>query len=199
MTTTLGTTTTGLRHRVRLVHATTGAPIAPIALGPVPLAVGWAVRVVGPDVVVTATTTDAGSAADPAPTAVDVIITDGILVDHLALPAPAADQPPNSVRVPLGAPDIQVPVDPVPMTLTVVLTAQGATTASTGRTVAVRGTSGTTIALPETTTPGTYRSTARTWTADHHPGDLRVNGQSVRKVAVDVARADTRIHVVDPT
>ena len=63
----------------------------------------------------------------------------------------------------------------------------------------LRGTSGTTIALPETATPGTYRSTARTWTADHHPGDLRVDGQSVRKVAVDVTRADTRIHVVDPT
>lgn len=199
MTTTLGTTTTGLRHRVRLVHATTGAPIAPIALGPVQLALGWAARVVGPDVVLTATTTDAGPAADPAPTMVDVVVADGNLADHLALPPAAADQPPNSVRVTLGAPDIQVPVDPVPMTLTVVLTAQGSTTASTGRTVVVRGTSGTTIALPETATPGTYRSTARTWTADHHPGDLRVNGQSVRKVVVDVARADTRIHVVDPT
>ena len=51
----------------------------------------------------------------------------------------------------------------------------------------------------ETATPGTYRSAARAWTADHHPGDLRVDGQSVRKVAVDVTRADTRIHVVDPT
>lgn len=199
MTTTLGSTTTGLRHRVRLVHATTGDPIAPIALGPVTLALGWAARVVGPDVVITATTTDAGSAADPAPTVVDVVVADGTLADHLALPAAAADQPPDSVRVTLGAPDVQVPVDPVPMTLTVVLALQGSTAASTGRTVVVRGTSGTTIALPETATPGTYRSAARTWTADHHPGDLRVNGQSVRKVAVDVTRADTRIHVVDPT
>lgn len=199
MSITLGSTTTALRHRVRLVHATTGAPIEPIALGPVTLALGWAARVVGPDVVITASTTDAGPPTDPAPTVIDVIVADGTLAGHLALPAPAADQPPNSVRVTLGAPDVQVSVDPVPMTLTVVLSTQGATTASSGRTVAVRGTSGTSIALPESPTPGTYRSTARTWTADHHPGDLRVNGQSVRKVAVDVTRADTRIHVVDPT
>lgn len=199
MTITLGTTTTSLRHRVRLVHATTGAPIAPVALGPVELSVGWSARVVGPDVVITASTTDAGPAADPAPTVVDVIVLDGTLADHLALPPPAADQPPNSVRVTLGAPDVQVPVDPVAMTLTVVLTAQGGTAASAGRTVAVRGASGATIALPESATPGTYRSEVRTWTADHHPGDLRVNGQSVRKVSVDVTRADTRIHVVDPT
>jgi hypothetical protein len=199
MTVTLGSTTTALRHRVRLVHGTTGAPIAPIALGPVTLALGWAARVVGPDVIITASTTDAAPPTDPAPAAVDVIVTDGTLADHLALPPAAADQPPNSVRVTLGAPDVQVSVDPVPMTLTIVLSAQGATTASSGKTVVVRGTSGTTIALPETATPGTYRSTARTWTADHHPGDLRVNGQSVRKVAVDVTHADTRIHVVDPT
>ena len=199
MTITLGTTTTELRHRIRLVHATTGQPIAPLAVAPAPLALGWVARVVGPDVIVTATTSDAGSAARPAPTTLDVVVLDGALADLLALPAPAADQPPNSIRVALGAPEIEVPVTPAPMTLTVVLTGQGGTTPGTGRTVAVRGTSGTTIALPETATPGTYRSTARTWTADHHPGDLRVDGQSVRKVAVDVTRADTRIHVVDPT
>jgi hypothetical protein len=199
MTITLGTTTTGLRHRVRLVHATTGAPIAPVALGPVELPVGWSARVVGPDVVITASTTDAGPAADPAPTVVDVIVLDGTLADHLALPPAAADQPPSSVRVTLGALHVQVPVDPVKMTLTVVLTAQGSTAASDGRTVEVRGASGATVALLESTTPGTYRSELRTWTSDHHPGDLRVNGQSVRKVAVDVTHADTRIHVVDPT
>ena len=199
MTITLGTTTTELRHRIRLVHATTGQPIAPLAVAPAPLALGWVARVVGPDVIVTATTSDAGSAARPAPTTLDVVVLDGALADLLALPAPAADQPPNSIRVALGAPEIEVPVTPAPMTLTIVLTGQGGTTPGTGRTVAVRGTSGTTIALPETATPGTYRSTARTWTADHHPGDLRVDGQSVRKVAVDVTRADTRIHVVDPT
>ena len=199
MTITLGTTTTELRHRIRLVHATTGQPIAPLAVAPAPLALGWVARVVGPDVIVTATTSDAGSAARPAPTTLDVVVLDRAPADLLALPAPAADQPPNSIRVALGAPEIEVPVTPAPMTLTVVLTSQGGTAPSTGRTVAVRGTSGTTIALPETATPGTYRSTARTWTADHHPGDLRVDGQSVRKVAVDVTRADTRIHVVDPT
>jgi len=205
MSITLGTTTTELRHRIRLVHATTGQPITPVAVAPAPLALGWFARVVGPDVIVTATTSDAGSAARPAPTTLDVVIVDGALADVLALPAPAPDQPPNSIRVALGVPgppgppEIEVPVTPVPMTLTVVLTGQGGTTPSTGRTVAVRGTSGTTIALPETATPGTYRSTALTWTADHHPGDLRVDGQSVRKVAVDVTRADTRIHVVDPT
>ena len=199
MTITLGTTTTELRHRIRLVHATTGQPIAPLAVAPAPLALGWVARVVGPDVIVTATTSDAGSAARPAPTTLDVVVLDAALADLLALPAPAADQPPNSIRVALGAPENEVPVVPAPMTLSALLTVQGGTASITGSTVAVRGTSGTTIALPESPTPGTYRSTARTWTADHHPGDLRVDGQSVRKVAVDVTRADTRIHVVDPT
>ena len=46
---TQGTTTTELRHRIRLVHATTGHPLAPLAVAPAPLALGWVARVVGPD------------------------------------------------------------------------------------------------------------------------------------------------------
>jgi hypothetical protein len=71
---------------------------------------------------------------------------------------------------------------------------------SPGRTVEARATNATRIPLPELAgTPGTYRSAARVWTAGFNPLDLLVGNTLVRRVAIDFARSETRVTVIDPT
>ncbi|RHW23355.1 hypothetical protein D0Z08_30155 [Nocardioides immobilis] len=187
---------TTLAHQVRLVHTATGQriPITAPALLSTPF--GWRVRVAGDEAVVVVPTGQ--PAVTPAPR-LQMVVADGVLADLLDLPPLDPDQEPRSVRVPLTAAEIEVPVPPVKMTLTVVLTAAGTGDPSTGRMVTVRGTPGPAIPLPETVEPGTYRSAAIVWDRKHTPGDLRVGTTSVRKVGVDVRRTDTRVHVIDPT
>ena len=191
----LATVTTALKHRVRLVHAATGEAIEPIRLAPAAWPFGWAAHVAGPDAVVTSRT----GAATASVTFVDVIVADGALAMALDLPPLVAGQAAGSVRVPLAAATIDVPVAPKAGVITVVLAREGSGAPSAGRTVSLRPSAGTAVPLPETATPGTYSSAARVWTAAFTPADLRIGTTTVRKVRPDFAHAETRIFVVDPT
>lgn len=192
----LATITTELVHTVRLVHASTGAPIRAVRVGPALGSPGWSTRVVDGTAVVTRRTDGSG----PAPTHLDLIITDATLAAVLDLPAAADDQPPSSVRVALTGPTLEVPLAPVPMVLTVVLAAHTTGAPSVGKTVTVRPSTGAAVTLdPVPGKPGHYASDARVWTAAFTPADLRIGSTTVRKVSLDFTRAQTSIHVVDPT
>jgi len=128
------------------------------------------------------------------------VIADATLAAVLDLPTPADDQPPSSVRVALTAAEIAVPVDPVPMVLTAVLSAHGTGAPSVGKSVTVRPQTGAAVPLDAVPgQPGTYRSALRVWGAPFTPADLRIGSTTVRKVSVDFTRVQTRITVVDPT
>jgi hypothetical protein len=196
----LASVTTTLRHRVRLVHASTGAPITGLAARLLPHPYGWSLRTT-PDTVVVAARADV--AAPPAPPQLAVRVTDGATADMLVLP-PVLDQPPRTVLVDLTADEIDVPVDPVPMTLTVVLTTPSTGAPRTAHTVTARATSGPTpkptIDLPEVgTNTGVYQSALVPWTAVFTPSDLLVDGSLLRTLAVDFSTTATRVHLVDTT
>jgi len=194
----LATVTTTLRHRVRLVHASTGVPIAGLAARLLPHPYGWSLRTTS-DAVIVAARTDV--AAPPAPPHLAVRVTDGATADVLVLP-PVPDQPPRTVLVDLTTEEIDVPVDPVPMTLTVVLTTPSTGAPSAGHTVTARATSGPnpkpTIDLLQVDS-GVYRSAPVPWTAVFTPSDLLVDGSLLRTLAVDFSTTATRVHLVDTT
>jgi len=188
--TVLATSTAATKHVVRLVHAATGQPITAIRLAPVAWPIGWWARVVDGAVVV------ASTSATDGPDHVDVVITDGGLASVLDLPAPVPGQPPNSVRAALTAEEIDIPVNPTELTLTVVIV--GTAGPAAGLDVRVRGATGSpTVTLTEGE-PGTYSAT-RVWGANLINADLRIGSTTVRKVSLDYGHTETRIHVVDPT
>ena len=94
-------------------------------------------------------------------------------------------------------------VTPLPATLAGVLLTAGTGAPRTGRTVVARAGSGPnsrpTVALPETTTPGTYRTAPVTWAAAFVPLDLLVDGGLLRRITVDLIRAETLVRLVDTT
>lgn len=194
----LATSTTVLRHAVRLIHASTGDPVPGISArlaAPVP---GWTVRTTGGTAVVTA------RADLPAPAGTPellVTVTDPAAALLLGLGA-APGHEPGTVVVPLGAESIDVPVHPVPMVLEVLLSTATDGTPRTGATVAARATAGPTprptLSLTETA-PGTYRTAAAEFTAAFTPLDLLVGAQPLRTLAVDFTAPLTRIRLVDTT
>lgn len=197
----LATVTTTLRHTVRLVHASTRAPIRGLDAHLEPAPRGWSLRVL-PDVLVVSARTDAPvPTAASAPPKLVVTLTDGALADVLVVP-PVADRPPRTLVVDLTAADVEHVVHPVPMTLTVVLTTPSTGAPRTGATVTARATSGPnpkpSVSLPEVA-PGTYRSAAREWTAAFTPLDVLVGGDPLRTLALDFSTVTTRVHLVDTT
>jgi len=188
--TTIATSTATTKHVVRLMHAATGKPLTSIRLAPVAWPFGWWARVVDGAVVVASTATTDG------PAEIDVVVTDGLLASVLDFPTPGPGQPINSVRVPLTAVEIDVPIDPTELTLSVVVT--GATGPAAGLDVKVRGASGSPTVTLTQGAPGVYSAT-RVWGADLINADLRIGSTTVRKVSLDYGHTETRIHVVDPT
>jgi hypothetical protein len=194
----LATVTTTLRHTVRLVHASTGAPLRGLAAHLEPAPSGWNLRVL-PGVLVVSARADAPVPAAPA-TAV-VTLTDGALADLLVVP-PLAGRPPRTLVVDLTGPEVEVAVHPVPTTLTVVLVTPSTGAPRTGATVTARATSGPdpkpSVGLPEVE-PGSYRSAPVEWTAAFTPLDVLVGGQPLRTLAVDASTSATTVHLVDTT
>jgi len=190
----IATSTTTIVNEVRLVHASTGKVIDAISLRPTQWSAGWFARVVAGTVVVASTT----GAGEPAPAFVDVTVTDPLLAARLVFP-PGADAD-ATVRVPLVSDEIELPLQPLPMVLTVVLTDLGTGNPSVGKSLSVRPSAGADVPLAAVAgKPGTYSSDPRVWGAPFTPADLRIGATTVRKVALDFTRAETRIHVVDPT
>lgn len=181
--------TVRLVHRVRLRHTATGRTIEPVrARGVLPY--GWAMRVRGGDVVVTA------REGLPAPAAAPVITVTIADLGFAELVRTAA------VNVTLDAEDITVDIDPVPMTLEVALVTPGTGAPRTDRGVAARATSGPAPlpSMPLTEAedePGVYRSAPAGWTAAFTPLDLVVDGTPRRRFAMNHARSCTRIRLVD--
>ncbi|WP_372700022.1 hypothetical protein [Arthrobacter sp. JSM 101049] len=194
----LESTGTVLRHAVRLLHASTGAPLAGLAAQLDPPVPGWGVRTTSDTVVVTART------GWPEPTSspeLAVTVTDAATASRLVLPA-VPGRPPATVRVPLGAERIDVALHPVPMVLQVRLLDPATGAPRTGATVTARATSGPSprpsLEAPEAD-PGTYRTAAVEFTADFNPLDLLVDGQPLRTLSLDFATTTTRIRLVDTT
>lgn len=178
----LGTATVRLAHRVRLRHTADGLPLA-VTAAIDHLPAGWTMRVRGADVVL------AVRDGAPAPAAAPVVTLTSVDARPVAGP---------EVTVPLTGADLVIDVDPVPMTLTVLLTAPDGSPA-TGRTLTVRSPStATTVPVPEVG-GGTYRTAPRTWTADLVPFDLLVDGTPLRQLALDLTRAATTVRLVDTT
>lgn len=194
--TTIASSTTDLRHEVGLRHASTGNLIAPDAPILLPHPHGWFLRIVGDRVIVGAR---AGLPGPTIPPVLEVLVADGVLADGLSFPAPAAGQRPLSFRVPLKAATVDVPVLATPRKLTVVLTLAKTGAPSKNRSVTVKGTAGPDLLLPETATAGTYQSADELWGPNYTPGTLFIGTRTVRKVGVDFRKADTRLHIVDPT
>ncbi|MEV0170631.1 hypothetical protein AB0I00_05825 [Streptomyces sp. NPDC050803] len=194
----IATSTTQLRHRVRLLHAATGAPIGPLTARLTTARHGWAVRTVPDGAVVTART---DVAAPSTPPHLAVTVTDGALAELLTFP-PAPDWPPYTLLVALTAPEIVRRLDPVPMTLSVTLVTPSTGAPRTGRTVVARATKGPgpkpEIALPEVS-PGVYTSAPAVWTAAFTPAELLVGGALLRTVSVNGLSVATRIRLVDTT
>jgi hypothetical protein len=174
-----------LRHRVHAAHATTGEPITAIAATVVPpLPVGWIVEVRSGDVLV--------SAWQHAPAPEDTPQV------RLRVLDPRLRLDPPEVEIPLDRAEILHAFTAARSRLEVVLlTPDG--DPSTGRTVEARGTSGSPAPLSEQGATGTYRSAERTWPARFHPLELAVDGTAVRRIALDLTRATTRVRVIDPT
>jgi hypothetical protein len=198
----VATSTTRLQHHVRLVHASTGEPIWAITARLTTPRYGWSVRTV-PDGVAVSARTDV--ATPPTPLRLAVRVTDGLLADLLTFP-PAPGQPPRTVLVDLTATEIDQPLHPVRMTLTVGLVAPSTGAPRTGRTVTARATKGPdpkpSIALPEVdpaVDPGIYRSAPTEWTAPFTPALLLVNGNPLRTVSMNLLSVSTRIRLVDTT
>lgn len=199
--TVIASTTTEQAHRLRLVHAATGAALAARPAG-LDLPWGWSMRTAGADVILTRR---AGSPDLPIPAGepaahLDLVIIDGVVGDRLALPPLAPGQAAASVRVALTAPVIETAVDPLPGTVTVVLAKVGTGAPSTGRAVKLRPSAGADVTLTETPAgSGVYTAGPQVWGAAFNPADLRIGTTNVRKVSPDYTRAETRIHAVDPT
>lgn len=192
----LASVSTRLRHRVRIVHASTGQAITGLTARLQPVPYGWGLRTLPDTVVVYARTDVAEPAVAPQ---LFVTLRDGAPAKLLVFP-PLPGQPAYTVAVDLSAEEIEVPLHPVPMTLTVVLTVPSTGVPSTGRTVTARATSGPnpkpTIDLPEVE-PGVYRSATVEWTAVFTPLDLLVGGSPLRTLSMDLTRSTTRIHLID--
>jgi hypothetical protein len=178
-----------LRHEVRAVHATSGAPVPVAAAFADRPPRGWELRIAqGGSVAVTAQ--DPGQTPAP-PVRLRLTVVDPTAAMHLAAPEAviALDQGVVTHRF-----------VPLPSLLEIVLvTAQGP---STGRTVAAhpsRG-SGPSVPLPEEPgDPGCYRSAPTVWTEDFHRFEIRVDGNLLRRAFLDTARRTTRIRLIDTT
>lgn len=191
------TATLTLRHRVHVVHATTGRPID-VHAGVVPTPpAGWSVEVVGPDVLLKAWE---GAPEPDDPLNVELRVRDRGLAARLDVPEPDLD----AVEI---APDATVAVagslvthafDPAPSVLEVVLRTPD-DDPRVGRTVQARGTSGALVALGEDGATGVYRSAATAWSSDHHPLEVLVDGNPIRRIAIDTTRSITRVRLIDPT
>jgi len=195
---TIAISTTVLRHRVRLLHASTAAPLGPLRARLLSTPHGWMVRPVTDGVIVTARQ---GVPHPDTPPQLAVTLVPPFWRDLLVFP-PLPVQPPRTVVVGLVADEIDVSLHPVPMTLTVGLTTPATGAPRTGRTVVARATGGPdpkpTIALPETG-PGIYTSASAEWTARFMPCDVLVDGDALRTVAMDLTSTVTRIRLVDTT
>jgi hypothetical protein len=194
----IATSATRLQHHVRLVHASTGAPIGSVTARLTGARYGWGVRTVPDGVVVSAR---ADVAAPLGPLRLAVTVTDGVLAQLLVFP-PAPGQPPHTAVVELTGAEIERSLHPVPMTLTVTLATPSTAAPRTGRTVTARATTGPnpkpTIALPEVE-PGVYACVQIEWTADFTPAELLVDGTLLRTVAMNYLSRTTRIRLVDTT
>jgi hypothetical protein len=196
----LATVTTRLRHVVRLVHSSTGAPVRGLIARLSEPAHGWFVRVL-PDAVIVSARTDV---AEPAvPPQLVITLTDGAVANVLVLP-PVTGLPPRTVVADLTAEEVDLPLQPVPMTLSVVLTKPSTGEPRTGATVTARATSGSeprpTVPLSEAEfEPGLYRSAPVVWTAAFTPLDLHVDGSRLRTVTVDFTKTTSWLHLVDTT
>ncbi|MEX5301260.1 hypothetical protein [Kocuria sabuli] len=194
----LATSTTELRHTIRVVHASTGRPVRGLAARLEPVPHGWSLRVTRGIVVVVART-DVEDPSSP-PTAV-LTLTDEALAGVLVLP-PVDGRPPRTVKAPLTDTELEVVLRPVPMTLSAVLTQPADGAPRTGAEVVARATSGPDprpeVRLPELM-PGTYRSAPVEWTAAFTPLDLLVDGSLLRTLTVDFTAGATRIRLVDTT
>jgi hypothetical protein len=195
---TLAIVTTRLRHVVRLVHSSTGAPIPGLHARLSEPAHGWFVRTL-PDTVIVSARTDV---AEPSvPPRLEITLTDGALADLLMLP-PMTGLPQRTVVADLTAEEVDIPLQPVPMTLSVALTTPATGKPRTGATLTARATSGPepkpTVALSEAE-PGIYRSAPTVWTAAFTPLDLEVDGRPLRSVTVDFTKRTSQVHLVDTT
>lgn len=190
----IATTTTRLRHVVRLLHASTGTPLGPVRGRLDPHPHGWAVRPVTGGLVVTSRDGVPPPAAEPV---LEVTLDDARWGAVLDLPG-------RTTEVDLDGADevVDVAVDPVPMTLVAHLTTPSTGAPRTGRTVVARATSGPTprptVALAEGD-PGTYTSAAVVWTTALTPCELLVNGSPLRTLSMDFTSTATSIRLVDTT
>ncbi|MBO3741817.1 hypothetical protein [Actinoplanes flavus] len=193
----LGSVTTRLRHHVRLVHASTGRAVTGLTARLQPVPHGWGVRTL-PDAVVVFARADAAEPAQHPQLAVTVTGPQRDLLEF----APVPGRPPRTVLVDLTAAVIEVPLQPVPMTLTVVLTTAATGAPRTGRTVTCRAGSGPAprpeVPLAEEE-PGVYRSAAVPWPAVFTPMDLLVDGSPLRTLSMDLTRTATRVRLIDTT
>jgi hypothetical protein len=191
------TATLSLRHRVHVVHATTGGPIdVDAGVDPAPPA-GWAVEVVGADVLFKAWE----AAPDPdGPLNVALRVRDRELAARLDVPDPDPDagEVAPDATVTIAGPLVTHAFDPAPSVLEVVLRTPD-DDPRVGRTVQARGASGALVALGEDGTTGIYRSAATTWSSDFHPLEVVVDGDPIRRIAIDTTRSTTRVRLIDPT
>lgn len=182
----VGSTTVRLAYTVRVLHAVTGEPVAPLTArldAPWP---GWSVRARGHEVAVSVRN---GAPAPSATPVLSIAVADRVLAAVLATPA---------VDVPLTAAESELRLTPVPMTLRVELIAS-ADHAATGRAMLARAMSGPsprpTVALSETD-PGVYVSAPAEWTAAFQPLELLVDNLPLRPITIDVTRRSTRVRLI---
>lgn len=191
------TVTLTLRHRVHVVHATTGRPIdVDAGVIPAPPA-GWIVEVIGPDVLLKAWE----GAPDPDdPLSVELRVRDRELADRLDVPEPdleSGEIPPDAT-VAIAGSLITHAFDPAPSVLEVALRTPDDDPRA-GQTVQARGASGALVALGEDGVTGIYRSDATTWSSDFHPLEVLVDGNPIQRIAIDTTRSTTRVRLIDPT
>ena len=207
----LETVITRVEHVIRATHASTGEPITPLdATFKSDRRLGQDLKVVAGTVVITMDLR-LRKLPEPGVTPPKPVVTVSVPEGPVARRLADLDRDvtldevvePATPDLPLVPNEYAVAFDPVPMTLAVDLVRPGAGPAggpSTGKTVEARASNATRIALPELAgTPGTYRSAARVWTAGFNPLDLLVGNTLVRRIAIDFARTETRVTVVDPT
>lgn len=191
------TVTLTLRHRVHVVHETTGRPIdVDAGVVPAPPA-GWIVEVVGPDVLLKAW----GSAPEADdPLSVELRVRDRALAERLDVPEPdleSGEIAPDAT-VAIAGSVVTHAFDPAPSVLQVALRTPD-DDPRTGRTVHARGASGALVALGEDGVTGIYRSGATTWSSDFHPLEVMVDGNPIQRIAIDTALGVTRVRLIDPT
>jgi hypothetical protein len=192
---TVDVSTTTLRHEVRLVHASTGAVLGPVAGRLLDAVPGWYARSAGDTVVVAAR----AGLPEPATTPrLAVTLQSPSWREVLVFPADPA-LPERTVAVPLDTPTKTVSLHPRPMTLVVRLTEPSTGDPRSGRTVTARANDASgSIPLTEGA-PGTYTSAAVEWTAAFTPCELLVDGDLLRTVSLDFTTSTTSIRLVDVT